>query len=587
MRPSTAPASIRSAARRLGLSAALAVLVGGAGPAAQQQPGLTWTVHEAGPARFLRERFPAEAFRRTEQRLLDRWPGAPQVAAYVLAHGGDRPEPELRGWVGRIAAPPEAGIRQRALRALAFATAAGVLQDPPLRRRAVREALEAARQWEADREAGRVTAPDTAWAARALAAAGLRERARKILGYAREHLTGPQGAFHRYDPATRRASGQGVLEDNALLGLAFLEAGDGALAETGLALARLVWVRFRDPRLGGFFARNAASAPEREPVFVPEKPLGPNAAAARLMEAAWRRTGDRRFARAAARAVVALRASIAEAPEGADLLAVYRALGAGPPDPARPAFLPLLVLSFLAGVLGVLSPCTLPVLPAYFAFAAGSGPRQILVRTVSFFVGLALSFSAMGVSAGLLGGALGRHLPALQRLAGAVIVALGVASLLGRGFTGLRLRDRPATTPAGSFVLGLAFSVGWTACVGPILAAVLVLAATREGALAGGVLLFVFAMGLGLPLTGLSLAMARMDRNGRLWRLLRGRAWSVRVGGRTLLVHSTGLLSGTLLVGLGLLVATGRLAALNRILPLGPAAWLAGLEERLLAWWGR
>ncbi len=580
-------------ARALRLLAAAGALVAAAGAGAQPPPGLTWTVGEAGPGALLKKRFPAESFRRAEQRLLARWPDAPQVVAYVLAYGTNRPEHELRAWVRRLSPPPEAGIRQRGLRALAFAAAARALEDVSFRRRAAFEAREAARLWEAALEAGRVTAPDTAWAARALAAAGLDARARELLEFAREHLTGPSGAYERYDPAEGQGVGDGDLEANALLGLVFLEAaraaGDRALAGTGLELARLVWSRFRDPKVGGFFARNAASAPGPGggPVFVPEKPLGPNASAALLMVRAGQWTGEVRYREAAARTVVALRTRAADAPDGAGLLAAYRELAGISPGPARPAFLPLLALSFLAGVLGVLSPCTLPVLPAYFAFAAGSGPRQILVRTVSFFVGLALSFSAMGASAGLAGRALGGHLPAVQRLAGAVIAALGVASLLGRGFTGLRFRDRPATTTAGSFVLGLAFSVGWTACVGPILAAVLVLAATREGALAGGVLLFVFAMGLGLPLTALSLAMARMDRNSRLWRLLRGRAWQVRLGRRTLHLHSTGLLSGALLIGLGLLVATGRLAALNRVLPLGPAAWLAGLEERLLAWWGR
>ena len=585
---------VAAAARTLRLLAVAGVLASAAGAGAQPPPGLTWTVGKAGPGALLKKRFPAESFRRAEQRLLARWPDAPQVVAYVLTYGTVGPEHELRAWVRRLAPLPEAGIRQRGLRALAFAAAARALRDPSFRRRAALEAREAARLWEAGLEAGRVTAPGTARAARALAAAGLDARARKILGYAREHLAGPQGAFHRYDPLARRASGEGRLDDNALLGLAFLEAaraaGDRALAETGLELARLVWSRFRDPKLGGFFARNASSAPGSGPVFVPEKPLGPNAAAARLMEAAWRWTGDRRFAEAAARAVVALKARIGEGPEGADLLAVYRDLAAPSAPLSRPrarGYLPLLALSFVAGVLGFLSPCSLPVLPAYFAFAAGGGRRHILARTAAFFTGLALGFSAMGASAGLLGAALREHMPWLQRLAGLLIIGFGVTSLLGRGFSGFRFKDRPVTTWAGAFAFGLAFSVGWTACVGPILAAVLVLAATREGALAGGVLLFAFATGLGFPLMGVSLAIRRLDRHGRVWRFLRGREWPVRLGSRTWFLHTSGVLSGTLLVALGGLVATGHLSALNRLLPSGAAGWIAALEERLLGWLGR
>ncbi|WP_025323748.1 cytochrome c biogenesis CcdA family protein [Deferrisoma camini] len=577
----------------MGRLAGLAILlVLAAGPAAGQEGrGLAWVAAGNGPAGLLTRRFPPDAFRRAEAEVLRRWAGAPEVVAYALLHGPDRSERALRAWAARLDAPQAPrNLRGHGLRALALAAAARALEDPSLRERAAIEAREAARLWEVDLAAGRITAIRAAWTARALTAAGLHGRAREVLGLARRYLVGPEGAFDRYDPAAGNGQGDGGLEANAFLGLAFLEAAEAAddpgLARAGQELGRFVWSRLRDPKLGGFFARNVALPAPGEPPFVAEKPLGPNAAAALLMVAAGRWSGQQRYLEAAARAVTALKGRITEGPEGADLLAAYRELVGPRPGRARPAFLPLLVLSFLAGVLGFLSPCSLPVLPAYFAFAAGSTRRTVLGRTVAFFLGLALSFSAMGASAGLVGAALRGPMPWIQRAAGALIAAFGVASFLGKGFEGLRLRGRPATGHGGAFWFGLAFSVGWTACVGPILAGVLVLASTREGALAGGALLFAFALGLGLPLMGVSAALGRLDRRGRVWRLLRGRAWEVRVGRRTLYLHTAGMVSGVLLLALGLLVATGQLAVLNRLVPAGAAAWVAGLEERLLGWLG-
>lgn len=170
----------------------------------------------------------------------------------------------------------------------------------------------------------------------------------------------------------------------------------------------------------------------------------------------------------------------------------------------------------------------------------------------------------------------------LTTLGGIAIVCFGVMSVLGKGFSGARLFQRnPSATLCGSFIFGATMSLGWTACVGPILAGVLVLAATEEGVWRGVGLLFVYALGLGLPLIFLSLIFKGLDKDGIFWRFLKGKGWEVKVFGREFLLHSTSVISGLLFILLGGLMVTGYLAYMNRLIPLKAQVWFADAEEWL------
>jgi len=155
------------------------------------------------------------------------------------------------------------------------------------------------------------------------------------------------------------------------------------------------------------------------------------------------------------------------------------------------------LLAFISGLLSFTSPCTLPILPAYFAFTFQADQKRIALMTVAFFAGLATVFVLLGGSASLIGGWLTEHVYTLTTIGGWAIIAFGVMSILGKGFTGLKVSYRQSATLGGSFLFGGTFALGWVSCIGPILASLLVLAASGQTVLRGMFLLFIYAMGLG------------------------------------------------------------------------------------------
>ncbi len=440
----------------------------------------------------------------------------------------------------------------------------------------------------------------------------------EILTFLERHLIGPEGALQYFDPSRGEAIQDGQLVDNAALGLAFYagysSTDNGHYLDLARRLAELIRVRLEDKTLGGFYARNAVNprdnfhnnfhnnprnsphnnlaidSDDPEQRFDDRKPILGNALAILLLEQVGQTFAETRLRNAAGRALAILLAP--EAPIGSSaanlaLLHAAQAWLAPTEQRADPGlegigFSLLLPLAFMAGVLSFLSPCTLPILPAYFAVAFQSDRRRLLGMTLVFFLGLAFSFAMMGATASYLGALLTRYQRYLLQGAGAIIVLFGLATVIGKGFSGVRFQGRPATTLSGSFVFGLSFAIGWTACIGPILGAILVLAASHQQVLSGALLLFVFAMGLGLPLIALSLAFEHLDRSGRTWRWLRGKGWSLHWAGRRFQIHSSGLVSGLLLIALGLLMLGGYLSYLNRVLPLDLQAWFAGIEQDLM-----
>jgi len=173
-------------------------------------------------------------------------------------------------------------------------------------------------------------------------------------------------------------------------------------------------------------------------------------------------------------------------------------------------------LAFLAGLVSFLSPCVFPVVPSYVGFITGltldelkdgtraDARRQAAVHAALFVLGFSAVFIALGASATALGGTLRRMLPLLQQLGGAVIIVFGLY-LLGFLKIPALMRERRvqlAAKPAGkagSVIAGVAFGAGWTPCIGPVLASVLLYASFEETMLRGMLLLSAYALGLGIP----------------------------------------------------------------------------------------
>lgn len=175
-----------------------------------------------------------------------------------------------------------------------------------------------------------------------------------------------------------------------------------------------------------------------------------------------------------------------------------------------------LSLAFLAGLVSFLSPCVFPIVPSYVGFVTGltldelregdraNARRQAAIHAGLFVLGFSLLFIALGASATALGGVLRRSLPLLQQIGGVVIAGFGLY-LLGILKIPALMRERRvqlARKPAGglgSLLVGVAFGAGWTPCVGPVLASVLLYASFGETMAHGMVLLAAYALGLGIP----------------------------------------------------------------------------------------
>lgn len=228
--------------------------------------------------------------------------------------------------------------------------------------------------------------------------------------------------------------------------------------------------------------------------------------------------------------------------------------------------LTLILPTFLVGVLSFLSPCTLPILPAYFAFSFQAGRKGVFMMSVAFFVGLATVMSLLGASATALSGLLFANREALTFWGGVAIIIFGLMGMLGKGFAGLQIQERPAATFFGSYLYGATFALGWTACVGPILGALLTLLAATSGIaiIQGAVLAFIYALGLGTPLILLATFFNRLGNGSKFWQMIRGKGFTVSLFGRSLYLHSTSLLSGLLMVIMGVLLATGRLEIISQ-----------------------
>jgi len=229
--------------------------------------------------------------------------------------------------------------------------------------------------------------------------------------------------------------------------------------------------------------------------------------------------------------------------------------------------LPLPIAAFLAGVISFLSPCVLPMVPAYLAFisgvsieeltAEGADRRRIAwrvtTRSLAFVAGLTVVLVALGATATALGSLLGAYQALLAKIAGGVIILFGLHLAGVLRITAL-YRERRVQVKRrlpgllGAFVAGLAFAFGWSPCVGPVLGAVLALAAAQEALAQGMALLLVYSLGLGIPLLLAALAtnavLGAFDRVKRAFRAVE-------------------IIGGVLLVAIGVALITGAIHRLS------------------------
>ena len=239
--------------------------------------------------------------------------------------------------------------------------------------------------------------------------------------------------------------------------------------------------------------------------------------------------------------------------------------------------LPLPIAAFVAGLLSFVSPCVLPLVPGYVSLISGATVedlrlsdritrRRVFLYSVNFVVGFSIVFIILGtLASGLASTALGDYVAAnhriLSEVAGIIVVILGLHLTglwqINALFADKRFHNLKTSIGAlGSFLAGMAFAFGWTPCIGPILATILILAAGQGGMLKGAVLLAIYSLGLAVPFLLTSLALGRfLTFYGRFRRHL----------------HTVEVISGVLLIAVGVLIflnnlkyLSGYLSFLNR-----------------------
>ena len=229
--------------------------------------------------------------------------------------------------------------------------------------------------------------------------------------------------------------------------------------------------------------------------------------------------------------------------------------------------------AFIAGVLSFISPCVLPLIPGYLSFISGvsleemrggavpvggaiavdmgmtaAAKRQVIVTSLFFILGFSLVFISLGASATYLGQFLMERLTIFGKIAGVLLVIFGLHTM-GVFKIGWLLQEKrmqtnsKPSTMIGATVVGISFAFGWTPCIGPILSAILLVAAQQESVGQGIVLLSVYSLGLAIPFLLAALAINQFFIAFKKIRRY---------------YHAIEIVSGALMIIIGVLIFTNR-----------------------------
>ena len=194
-----------------------------------------------------------------------------------------------------------------------------------------------------------------------------------------------------------------------------------------------------------------------------------------------------------------------------------------------------LIAAFLSGVFMFLAPCTLPLVPGFLSFVGGHDRKKTIINSLFFILGFSVVFILFGVLAGLIGQKLVVVRGVLSKVGGVLIIIFGLYIL--RFFrlpffviyiSLFHFRNLKPGNSGRAFVLGVSFATGWTPCVGPILASILLIAGNTQTILIGTLLLLVFSLGLAIPFL---ITAILADRVKNIFSKITKNDWVYKLGG--------------------------------------------------------
>lgn len=212
-----------------------------------------------------------------------------------------------------------------------------------------------------------------------------------------------------------------------------------------------------------------------------------------------------------------------------------------------------LLVAFIAGIVTILSPCLLPLLPAFFSYTFKE-KTKITFMTLIFFAGFTSMFIAMGLVAAFFGIAslliLQENYSFFIQIAGAILILFGFMALAGTGFSGILIRKKTAHDSFGVFLYGVLFALGWTVCIGPILAGVLSMAALFHNYFTAVLLMFFYSLGMFVPVFLFSYFYDTHHWEKLPW--IQGKMYSFSFRNKAYSIHTSNLISGVLFLAVGI-----------------------------------
>ena len=221
------------------------------------------------------------------------------------------------------------------------------------------------------------------------------------------------------------------------------------------------------------------------------------------------------------------------------------------------------LMAFSAGLLSFISPCVLPLVPAYIANLAGTTAIEAETRTsrwptlfhsLFFVLGFSIIFIILGASVGLIGNVVTAYSVLLRQIAGGIIILFGIFLVASYKLPWLNYEKRVNFRMSGSrgyfrsIIIGAVFALGWTPCVGPILAAILIMAGMSHTVGQGALLLVLYSLGMGIPFIIIGLAWGSIMP---LWKGINRHLGKISI------------ISGILLIIVGILILIGKLSLLG------------------------